>query len=386
MAEQTYQDRWATASFRGFEFRTDSHDAKYGRRLVVHEYPGAEDPLVEDMGGKAREYQLTAYFTGPQYDLECNGLLAKLNESGPAWLTHPWLGQLWVRAQQWSRTESSDKNGYCTLSISFVPGGEQPFGVEPDKVDVAVDRTHVLGDAAEDDFNPEEMNDDGMTAFIAAVQRQLEVVRTVIALASLPLTYAQQIMGVITGIKGDIGTLMGMPGAYANALRGLMNSFGASADDVDVADTDRPRVVSRLCTLATTNSAVTAGLTDGAVRRNLQQQSALQSRLLVMAAAQVALTDYRSEADRDAALASVDAAFEALLPSLPDAVFQAAVDARAALREALLAQELNPAVVRDVINPLPATLLAHLLEVDEAVLLARNAVRHPLFMQGRVNG
>lgn len=210
--------------------------------------------------------------------------------------------------------------------------------------------------------------------------------RTVIALASLPLTYAQQIMGVITGIKGDIGTLMGMPGAYANALRGLMNSFGASADDVDVADTDRPRVVSRLCTLAMTNSAVSAGLTDAAVRRNLQQQSALQSRLLVMAAAQVALTDYRSEADRDAALASVDAAFEALLPSLPDVVFQAAVDARAALREALLAQDLKPAVVRDVINPLPATLLAHLLEVDEPVLLARNAVRHPLFMQGRVNG
>ena len=54
--------------------------------------------------------------------------------------------------------------------------------------------------------------------------------------------------------------------------------------------------------------------------------------------------------------------------------------------EALLAQDLKPAMARDVTGPLPAALLAHRMGVDEAVFMARNKVRHSLFVTGRVYG
>lgn len=384
-----WKERMARASFRGFEFLTDSHEAKGGRRLAVHEFPGAEAPLVEDMGGKAWDYKLNVYFIGPHYDLERNGFLARLADPGADWLTHPWLGYLWVRALAWSVHESNDKGGYCTVALEFVPGGEQPFTSAVDKVDVAFDRTHALAQAAEDDFSLTPMSADGMTAFIAAVHAQLESVRQVIALASLPLTWAHQVMGLIAGVKGDLATLMGLPTAYAAALRGLMGALGGGADDSGLSDTARPRVVARLTRMAGAAGAVSlsgVAALDGAVRRNLRREAALRSRLLVTAAAQVALADYRAEADRDTALASVVAALDALLPSLPDTLFQAAVAARTGLIEALLAQDLRPASFRDVATPLPAAVLAHRLGVDEAVLLARNAVRHPLFVRGRVYG
>ena len=384
----TWTDRMSRASFRGFEFLTDSHDAKGGRRLAVHEYPGAEVPNVEDLGGKAWDWKLSAYFIGPDYDLERNGFLAKLAEPGATWLTHPWLGLLWVRAHTWSIHESNDKGGSCTIAIEFVPGGEtvQPT---PDMVDIAFDRTRKLADAVVDDFDLEPMSADGMTAFIAAVHQKLEVLRQVISLATLPLTWANQIKGLIAGVKGDLATLMGMPAAYASALRGLTDALGGGADSSDFSDTDRPRVVSRLASVATARSAVAlsgVAATDGAVRRNLLREEALRSRLLVTSAAQVAMADYRAEADRDAALASVVAAIDSLLPGLPDPVFQAAVAARTSLIDALLAQDLKPATYRDVTAPMPAIVLAYLLGVDEAVFLARNAVRHPLFVRGRVYG
>ena len=384
----TWTDRMSRASFRGFEFLTESHDAKGGRRLVVHEYPGAEQPSTQDLGGKAWDWKLNAYFIGPDYDLERNGFLAKLAEPGADWLTHPWLGLLWVRAHNWSLHESTDKGGYCTIGIEFVPGGEtvQPT---PDMVDVAFDRTRKLADAVEDDFGLEPMSADGMTAFIAAVHQKLEVLRQVISLATLPLTWANQIKGLIAGVKGDLAVLMGMPAAYASAFRGLADALGGGADGSGLADTDRPRVVSRIARVATANSAVAltgVAATDGAVRRNLLREEALRSRLLVTSAAQVAMADYRAEGDRDAALASVVSAIDTLLPSLPDPVFQAAVAARTSLIEALLAQDLKPATYRDVTAPLPAIVLAHRLGVDEAVFLARNAVRHPLFVRGRVYG
>ncbi|MDD5613412.1 MAG: hypothetical protein PHF75_10255, partial [Gallionella sp.] len=102
--------------------------------------------------------------------------------------------------------------------------------------------------------------------------------------------------------------------------------------------------------------------------------------------AQLALTDYRVAADRNAALASVVGAIDAMLPAMPDAVFQAALDLRAALIAALRAQQLAPAVVRDIVQPLPATVLAHRMEVAEDVFMAANKVRHPLFVRGRVYG
>ncbi|WP_254072330.1 hypothetical protein [Ralstonia pseudosolanacearum] len=294
-----------------------------------------------------------------------------------------------MRAHDWSVHESNDKGGYCAITIDFVPGGGTVAAGETDAVDVAYDRNDKLADAAVEDFTLEPMSFDGMTAFVAAVHQRLEMLRQVISLATLPLTWASQVMNLIAGVKGDLATLMAIPSAYANALRSLTNSLGGGADDTDYPDTSRVRVVARIASAATTPAPLAlsgVASTDGAVRRNLLREEALRCRLLVTAATEIAMADYRAEADRDAALAAVVAALDALLPNAADPVFEAAVAARAAVIEALMAQDLNPAAIRDVANPLPAVVLAHRLGVDESVFLARNAVRHPLFVKGRVYG
>ncbi|CBJ40059.1 putative Mu-like prophage FluMu DNA circulation protein (plasmid) [Ralstonia solanacearum CMR15] len=423
----SWKDRLVGASFRGVDFLTENHEARGGRRLVVHEFPGAEDPEVEDLGAKAWEWKLNAYFIGHDYDLGRDEFLAQLNQPGPDWLLHPWLGDLWVRAHQWSVHESNDKGGYCAITIEFVPGGGTVADAETDVVDVADDLNGNLADAVEADFSLESMSFDSMSAFVAVVQQKLEGLRQALSLATLPLTWASQVMNIIQGIKTDLGALMRVPTDYANAMRSLTTALGGGADDavytaaghdltaatistgatgganaaastvpaakvaggVIYPATLRPRVVSRLAGLAVTPLAVSlsgAAANDGAVRRNLVREEALRSRLLVTAAVEVALTAYQAEGDRDAALASVVVAIDALLPSMDDVVFQAAVAARAAITQAMLAQDLKPASARDVVNAEPATVLARRLAVDESVFLARNAVRHPLFVKGRVYG
>jgi prophage DNA circulation protein len=384
----SWLDRLTTASFRGFEFRTDSHDAKSGRRLVVHEFPGSDVPEVEDLGGKAWNWRLNAYFIGPDYDLERNGFLAKLATPGADWLNHPWFGLLWVRAKDWSIQESNDKGGYCTVSIEFVEGGGS---VQPttDRVDVAATRMTEFVSASLDDFGLETMSAGGMTAFVATVSSKLDVLRNALSLATLPLTMASQIRTLGAGLKGDLAALMAVPSQYATALAGFASVLGLGPNSDDIADTDRPRVIHCVASAAGSGNRVTVegmAATDGAVRRNLVREDALRSRLFVASAAQIALADYRAAADRDAAMTTAVDALDTLLPSLTDAVFDAAVAARASLIEALLAQDLQPAMVRDVAGPLPAALLAHRLQVDESVFLARNTVRHPLFVSGRVYG
>ena len=135
-----WAQRMVTASYKGCQFLTDSHDSKGARRLVMHEFPGGEQPVVEDLGGKADEFRLAAYFIGADYDLLRDAFLLALNTPGADWLDHPWRGQLWVRARDWSVHESNDKGGYCTVSIDFMPGGRDAAMPAADRVDVAVGR------------------------------------------------------------------------------------------------------------------------------------------------------------------------------------------------------------------------------------------------------
>lgn len=104
------------------------------------------------------------------------------------------------------------------------------------------------------------------------------------------------------------------------------------------------------------------------------------------AAADIALTDYLASDDRDAALSAVQSAVDKLLPGMPDALFNAAADMRATVTIALLSQDLRPTIIRQIANPLPVTLLAHRLQMDVDTFMARNKVRHPLFVSGDIYG
>jgi prophage DNA circulation protein len=373
------------ATFKGIEFRTDSHDTKGGRRLVVKQFPGREDSEVEDLGGKAGEFRLNAYFIGADYDLARDAFLDALNKPGADWLVHPWRGRLWVRARYWSVHESNDKGGFCTIGVDFVTGGGDVAAPSADRTDIAAASIGGFADAVVAEFDLVPMSADSMGSMIATVQGKLDTVRNMISLATLPLTMLGQVRNVIDGLKGDVAALLALPAQYAAALRSFANLLGAG--DSALSDTSIPQVVGGVAALTGQPVAMSSGAgVSPALYINLQRDADLRGRLLLVSAAQLALADYRSADDRDAALASVLGALDAMLPGMSDAVFQAALDMRAALIEALMAQELSPASVRDVVQAIPATVLAHRMEVDEAVFLARNKVRHPLFVRGRVRG
>jgi prophage DNA circulation protein len=420
-------DRLPRASFRDFEFPTDSHDSKGGRRLVVHEYPGSDTPTVEDFGEKSWDWSLSAYFIGPDYDLSRNEFLALLAEPGPEWLIHPWLGPLWVRIQGWSISESNDKGGYCTVKIDFVAGGEvrQP---ERDYRSAALAACEEAASAAVDEFELEPMSAESLESFIDAVNQRLDGLRQIVALAALPLVWAQTAMSVIAGVKADIAALVAIPRAFANrvlgiaravagliddimaiprafrnAALGIANALGLSGSDdrhtssgtragvvIDIPPASRADIVARIAQCAgTSRKAVTltgASASDVVLLANLRAEYVLEQRLFACAALMLAVADYPSEAERDKALAAVEKAVTRLLPATPDEVFQPLVTARAAVIEALINQDVRPIVRRNIVRPLPAVLIAHGLGVDEEDFLARNAVRHPLFVNGEVYG
>ena len=57
----TWRDKLRTASFRGVEFKVREAETQVGRRNVLHQYPGKEEPYLEDLGLDADVFVVTGY-------------------------------------------------------------------------------------------------------------------------------------------------------------------------------------------------------------------------------------------------------------------------------------------------------------------------------------
>lgn len=382
-------DRLPKGRWKGFEFKTDSHESPDGRRLVVHQYPRRDDPDVEDMGAeKGQPYRVNAYFIGPDYDLEVNGFLGKLRQPGADWLVHPYLGDVWVRYWRSSRTERVGEDGFCRLAIDFLPGGGQPFEPKVDKVDVAISRVRDTQAVIVDQFELQPMAGSVFDDLVADVQSKLDVMRRAIAMATLPLSRANQVMTIINGIKTDVRTLLGIPQQYANAIAGFANVLAfLDSPDSDLTVPVRVRAVRRLTNTVTSPPAFTSSSTQTAslIANNAAEQ-ALRNQLLLTSAAGLAITTYQDAETRDGVLQALLDAIDSVLNDAGPDVFVSLLDMRAALIDVLLDQDLSNYQTKQVVNFMPACVLAHQLDIDESDFIQINSVEHPLFVAGKVRG
>lgn len=111
------------ASFRGVPFWVMSDDEGGGRRLVIHEFPMRDDPFNEDLGSKARTYDVTAYLASEFTTSEAGALTAAMDRRGAGTLVLPTHGPLQVKAHEFKRSRERDRLGYIAYTLSFVVEG-----------------------------------------------------------------------------------------------------------------------------------------------------------------------------------------------------------------------------------------------------------------------
>lgn len=121
----SWRDRIGQAGFfRDVPFFYDSADTEVGRRNVVFEFPGRDQPFVEDLGLRTRRFTIDMYVVGPDYDAARDKLRAALEQPGPGELEHPYYGTLQVSVDGPVRIrESVREGGIARFSVTFVEGG-----------------------------------------------------------------------------------------------------------------------------------------------------------------------------------------------------------------------------------------------------------------------
>lgn len=143
----SWRDKYRQASFRGVAFNVEASASDHGRNLVTHEYPRRELPFVEDLGRKARAFQVEAFLVGADYDLERDRLIEALEEADPGDLVHPYRGTMRVTVLGFSVREVRDEGGMCRVAIGFLEAGAATYPSAPRSAERA---TGIAADSTND--------------------------------------------------------------------------------------------------------------------------------------------------------------------------------------------------------------------------------------------
>lgn len=115
-------------SFRGVPFHVEDNDRTGGRRNAVHEHPLRNDISTEDLGRAKREFSVTAYVIGADWQARRDELLWACEEfSKPGTLTLPSGFEMVVRCNTVRVSERA--RNVANFALTFVDAGGEQAGV-----------------------------------------------------------------------------------------------------------------------------------------------------------------------------------------------------------------------------------------------------------------
>lgn len=379
------------ATFRGVAFFVDTSARAGGRRTVVHEFPFQDDPFVEDLGRKARTFNVAGYVLGDDYLAQRDALLAALeDESGPGQLVHPYHGVRSAICQSVSVDESRVEGGFAKFSIEF---SETP--TQAPSPTVVVDGAGQVSDAADaadaatdaeflEQFDPTGLPAHALASAETAITTASATMRSTLSQVVSATQEAAALNGQLTLITAEAASLVRAPALILSMFRTavtamtttLLNGPGAVMNGLFDA------YAALFAPLVTPTTATRV--------KELANQIALTSalrRVFAVEAARLApLVPYVSIDDATAARDQLTAMLDEQAGLAGDTAYPAIVDLRSQVLNSVPGGATLASIVTVTRNiPIPSLLLAYQLygDVDlELDLVARNDIPHPGFVAG----
>lgn len=228
----SWRDQLQPASFRGVPFEVESDSSPAGRKTQTHEFVQRDQPFVEDLGRKTREFKLTGFVGGADCFQKRDALLAALDKPGPGELVHPWLGKLNVTAGEGCEySHDRSEGGLVRFSLVFVEAGEKGFPAgTPNTGRQLLKAKAGLWDVAKSKFSL------AMAAVNAGRSKMNVLQSALMAPYNAAQSYFGEAMRAVGSVTGFADKLVGSPAGFmalfsslsgsVSGLSGIGSSFG----------------------------------------------------------------------------------------------------------------------------------------------------------------
>jgi len=366
--------------FRNALFLVRSDDLEFGRKSELHEYPLRDLPYVEDSGRKTRQFRLTVFVAGDNYDIDRNKLIEAIEQPGAGTLQHPFYGTMQVSIVDARIGQNTRKAGLAEFTLTCVVGGELAFPTSavdtPRKVREQAEKT--LADSIAD-----------FSANFDVIGQAADAVQSVIDEVDATLGAVDDAIGNVTGPVSD---LIRSPAEMASAIVGSINQIRITLGEPGRA----LNIYKDLFSAGSTTAEPTTTTSQKKTARNKQalqhlvQRAAMTEAAITTAGRSYATTD-DALADADAIATAIDAhtAAEDVVSGQPidDSVYTSLIDLRAAVVRDLRERgaQLPKLTSHMPAATLPALVIAYQLYGDASradEIVTRNRIRHPGFVRG----
>lgn len=381
------------ASFRGVPFFVEQSSRSGGRRTVTHEFPGRDEPYVEDLGRRARAFRVRGYLLGEAYVADRDELLAALEDTaGPGRLVHPYHGIRVAMCTALEVEESRDEGGMAVLSIDFVEAPAQTAGTDtalylPATVAASADAAQ-LATAAEfaDSFDV-----DGLPSFaLLSAGAALADMAAALGGALAPLVSVTQ---ELARMDQEMDIVVARASSLVRQPGEVLGSFLGVLDQLETTLTEAPATVLRalLDTYGTDTGTLAPALTATRQQEHANHaaiSTALRRTLVIQAARLAPTATFETFEEAIALRDEIADLLEEEAATASDTTYPALVQLRADLVRAVPADpELARLVTEDVRVAIPSLALTYRLYgsvEQEADVIARNRIRHPGFVSGEL--
>lgn len=233
-----WRDNYRAATFRGVGFFVATAESSHGRRQAVHETAQRDTPYTEDLGRKSRDFGITGYLLGKEYDVAREELIKACEQAGPGVLVHPYRGELTVVCRGLTVRESSEEGGTCTLSMTFLEAGEASYpSAKVDSVNAISGKGIEVTDAAKDSFVSDFLTK-GYPSFVAdTATAQIKDLSDFLSspefIVSSDVQAVSDYYDKVKSIGSDAFSLIQQPFKFADqvvdAIGSIRSAFGGSA-------------------------------------------------------------------------------------------------------------------------------------------------------------
>lgn len=238
----TWRDNLLDASLNGVKFKMWSSSFTGGNNVVVHEFPYRNKAVVDNLGNKAKTFEIPAYFdsnesNGFNYLAEANTFNALLHDNDADMeLIHPTEGLLYGKVGDVSQDiDTSQQGGLAIIKFTFHISGGIDYEV------VAVDTQEVVEQAVsnsyaaiqsdfESNFKVDGFQDFVLNDALKLINKARETIRTANKYASIAAQIADGNLNSILGI-GELGQALGL-----NEAQAIASSFVALVSEANQID------------------------------------------------------------------------------------------------------------------------------------------------------
>src|SRR3989344_5878267 len=222
------------ASFRCVPFVVQGGSAKFGRRVVIRQFPQRDTPAAEDLGRDSREFVVQGFVIGDDWKDRRDRLIIAVEKPGKGLLVHPTFGELEVSipTDGFEVTEDVSELRMSAFRLTCVEAGELVFPTgAPSGLGLINAAVGAMNSTALDDFVAAFSVLEG--GFIAA-----EALAAAVRAPLVVCDVASAVLDEIEGIADAAATLIALPDEFAAAVQAVMDKIDNLAAILGFADRD----------------------------------------------------------------------------------------------------------------------------------------------------